>query len=318
MIRSSVVAVSALCLMAGCASVAVWAAPEKVAKPAQSDQATAANTRFWEALHAGKYDELPQVVEALQAVYLDNPNDPETTAHLGFAHVWALSESSRQAQLSPAVTDHAVLSRKYFEEAVRLVPGEARYQGFYGSMLLAEGTIHHDEKLMRRGYYTLMDSVGAWPEFNLFTAGYTMSRLPVEDPKYVDAVEYQWVTLDDCAEQKFDRVGADFSPYLALDTKTGPKRACWNSWIAPHNYEGFFLNMGDMLVKQGQVEVAKKIYANARASKDFATWPYRAVLEERIVNADQNVEKFRHPVRGEPQQTMMINSAFSCTGCHQL
>jgi len=38
---------------------------------------------------------------------------------------------------------------------------------------------------------------------------------------------------------------------MSKKTKEGKKRVCWNSWIAPHNFEGFFLNMGDMLVKSG-------------------------------------------------------------------
>jgi len=65
-------------------------------------------------------------------------------------------------------------------------------------------------------------------------------------------------------------------------TYTAPKkRVCWNSWIAPHNFEGFFLNLGDMLVKAGDWQTAQKIYANAKLPKEYATWKYQAVLEER-------------------------------------
>jgi hypothetical protein len=44
----------------------------------------------------------------------------------------------------------------------------------------------------------------------------------------------------------------------------GPKRVCWNSWIAPHNL-----------------------------TTDYAAWPYRDLLEARIANAAANVEVFR-------------------------
>jgi hypothetical protein len=37
---------------------------------------------------------------------------------------------------------------------------------------VADGGIHKDEKLTRKGYFMLRDSNQAWPEFNLFTAGY--------------------------------------------------------------------------------------------------------------------------------------------------
>jgi hypothetical protein len=42
------------------------------------------------------------------------------------------------------------------------------------------------------------------------------------------------------------------------------QRAYWNSGIAQHHVEGFFLNMGGMLVKAGDWQVARKIYANAK------------------------------------------------------
>lgn len=41
--------------------------------------------------------------------------------------------------------------------------------------MMAEGTIHKDEKLIRQGYFRMLDSVKAWPEFNLLTAGYVMT-----------------------------------------------------------------------------------------------------------------------------------------------
>lgn len=85
------------------------------------------------------------------------------------------------------------------------------------------------------------------PEFNLFTGGYVFSRLPADSPQFQEGLAWQWRTLDHCIEE-------------------GKKRACWNSWIAPHNLEGFFLNMGDMLVKSGDWQMAQKIYANARLS----------------------------------------------------
>jgi hypothetical protein len=306
-----------LFLLPACSSFAVWSAPEKRAQPATSAEAKMANSRFWNALHGGHYDAIPEVIEGLQAVYLANPNDPETTAHLGFAHIWRLSESARLARLSPTITDEIVLSRRYFEEAVQLSPNDARFLGFSGATMVAEGTLHSDEKLKRRGYYRLKDAVTAWPEFNLFTMGYSLSRLPPDDRRYHEALEQQWETLDLCAEERIDRKNPDYSRYMNKETTQGKKRACWNTWIAPHNFEGFFLNMGDMLVKQGDIETAKKIYAAAKLSSTYSTWAYRQTLEDRIADVDTNIQKFRTQLRGEKTQTMMIASAFACTGCHQ-
>jgi hypothetical protein len=108
---------------------------------------------------------------------------------------------------------------------------------------------------------------------------------------------------------------------MRMETTEGTKRVCWNSRIAPHNFEGFFLNMGDMLVASGDWQTAQIIYANAKLSATYAQWPYRGVLEQRIVNARANGEAFRGPVGRNRQNgtgpRLMIAESFSCMACHQ-
>lgn len=301
----------------GRASIAVWLAPGKTPSTQMSEAAKAANGKFWNAFHGGRYDDIDAVLEALTAAYLENPRDAETAAHIAFSHNWKLSEAARLDKTSARITDHIVLSRKYFSEAVRLAPKDQRVRGFHAGMELAEGTVHADEKLRRRGYFDLMAAVEGWPEFNLFTAGYIFSRLPQTDARYADGVEYQWRTLDLCALEKIDRRTAKYDQVMRLETTEGDKRVCWNSWIAPHNFEGFFLNMGDMLVKAGDPATARRVYANAKLSRMYERWPFRSVLEERIAQADENVALFRNSRPGEKTRTMMISSAFACMACHQ-
>jgi uncharacterized membrane protein len=309
--------------------LAVLAAPVKTPTASRSENAKTADSLFWNVFHGGRYEELPRVLEALTAAYVETPRDAQTAAHIGFSHVWRLSEHTRLDIQSATITDELVLARKYFSEAVRLAPDDERFQGFLASMELAEGTIHGDEKLKRRGYFDLLKAKDAWPEFNLFTAGYTMSRLPHTDSKYIEAVVYQWQNLDVCAEEKVDRVTVAYDKYMARETTTGRKRPCWNSWIAPHNFEGFFLNMGDMIVKQGDPATARRVYANAKLSKTYQAWPFKNILEDRMAQADENVARFRNVLDDRTAQvtrkeqavertrTMMISSTFACVACHQ-
>jgi hypothetical protein len=109
---------------------------------------------------------------------------------------------------------------------------------------------------------------------------------------------------------------ARFAKYKALETTEGSKRACWNDWIAPHNVEGFFLNMGDILVKAGDWQAPRKIYANAKISSTYAEWKYREILEERIQPAETNVAAFNAPP-GSAKAIIMVNSAFSCMASHR-
>jgi hypothetical protein len=303
----------------GCGYMAVRSAPAKQASASRTEAALKADELFWQTLHAGRYEEIPAVVNALTGAYLANPNDAVTAAHIGWTHFWRLAEGARLDRAPPTITHDAILARRYFEEAVRLNPKEARYLGFLASATMTEGSIHKDEKLTRRGYFLMQDAVKAWPEFNLFTAGYGASRLPPDSERFKQALERQWETLDLCSGDRIDRVDPQFGKYMSLATTEGPKRACWNSWIAPHNFEGFFLNMGDMLIKSGNWRTAQKIYATARLSPTYEQWSFRDVLEARINDAQANVAAFNTPLDNadKTRPRIMVASAFACMACHQ-
>ncbi len=296
--------------------IAIRLAPAKEAARTRSQAALEADKLFWETLHGGAYDQIPHALDVLTAAYLETPGDAVTAAHIAWLHNWRAAESARLSTVSATITDHTLLARRYFEEAHRLDPSDARVLGFLAGHVVAEGTLHNDERLVRRGYYMLLDAIEEWPEFNLFTAGYVMSRLPADSPRFQEGLEWEWRTLDVCAGERFDRQNPDYSKYRHLETHEGPKRACWNSWIAPHNLEGFFLNLGDMLVKSGDWQTAQKIYANAKSSGDYDTWSYAPVLEARMAQARENVAAF-NGAPGAPARPIMIHSEFACTACHE-
>jgi hypothetical protein len=69
-----------------------------------------------------------------------------------------------------------------------------------------------------------------------------------------------------------------------------------------------------MLVKKGNIKTALVIYNNAKFSTTYTSWPFKHLLEERIANAEQNIQSFR----GETEGTaMMFQSAITCVSCHQ-
>jgi hypothetical protein len=318
--RTWVVVIGSLAL-AGCGYAAVHTAPKKQATMRRSAAAIQADEVFWKTFHGGAYDEIPQALDIVTAAYLQDPSDAVTAAHVGWLHMWRVAERSRLAPASATITDQMLLAQHYFEQAVALSPDEARYKGFHAAASLAVASIDRDERETRRGYYELLDAIDAWPEFNLFTAGYVMSQQPPDSARFRQGLEWQWRNADVCAEAKVDRTRPDYAVYMALATTQGKKRACWNSWIAPHNLEGFFLNMGDMLVASGDWQTAQVIYANARLSATYANWKYKDILEQRIVNAQSNVAIFRGPQAGtSPARSsprLMIFEDFACMGCHR-
>jgi uncharacterized protein YceK len=313
------IVVTSCVLIVGCGYIAEHTGPKKHAATARTDLAARADALFWSNFHAGAYDQIPSALDALTGAYLADPTDALTAAHIGWLHIWRLTERRRLASVPATITDDAVLARRYFQEAVALNPGEPRFLGFLASSTLAEAAIHHDERLTRRGYFMLLDAIKAWPEFNLFTAGYVMSAQPAESRNFERAIAWQWQDLEVCVGEKVDRKNPDFAGFMHLATTEGKKRACWNSWITPHNFEGFFMNMGDMLVKAADLQTARRIYENAKLSPTYSQWPYREVLEQRIRDAPDNVAAFRGTTgaNSPPDKEIMIDSPFACMACHQ-
>ena len=295
--------------------IAIRFAPRKRAATVRAAAALTADSLFWRTFHSGDYDGIPRAAEALTAAYVATPTDAVTAAHLAWLHNWRVAERARRDSVPATITDDILLARRYFAEAVALDPSDPRTRGFLAGHLLAEGNLHHDERLTRRGYFAMLDAIDAWPEFNLFTAGYVMSRLPSDSPRFRQGIEWEWKNLDECLETRIDRANPDYSKYMSLETRVGVKRVCWNSWIAPHNFEGFFLNMGDMLVKSGDWRTGVKLYQNARLAREYPAWKFRPVLEGRITRAQENVARFNG--KGPDRDGLMIGSAFACMACHQ-
>lgn len=315
--------------LSGCKNLAIMFTPKKEPILSHSQTAKEAEHQFWNTLHQGDYAHIEKTNRLLMAAYLENPNDPELAAHLGFLHIWKLTERNREKEISPTIVDHIILSNDYFADAVQLAPNEARYLGFYGDTQLVKGKIFNDQREQVEGYFTLKKAMHLWPEFNLFTAGYVMSSLPFQSAHFKEGLAWQWETLNLCAMQPVSHENPDFSPYMKNETQVGPKRACWNSWIAPYNFEGFFLNMGDMLVKSGDWQTAIKIYRNAMLASNYTSWPYHTFLEKRILNAKENVKNFQKdllektltntqtPKHHDPNKMILFNSGYGCVACHQ-
>lgn len=304
-------------ILFGCEKLAVFSTPRKHALISHTQLADQAENTFWTTLHNGQYQNIPTVTKLLTAAYLENPNDPTLAAHLGFTHIWKITERQRLPTNDPTIVNEIILAKKYFSDAVDLNPADARFLGFLGDSILIEGKIFHDARQQVHGYFTLKRAIRMWPEFNYFTAGYPMSSLDRHSDQFKEGVAWQWKTLSLCAGTTINQNNPDFTPYLSQETQVGNKRACWNSWIAPHNFEGFFLNMGDMLVKQGDWQTAIKIYNNAKLSKTYQEWPFRDLLEARIAQAQANVAKFRTEELKSAHSSILFNSGYGCVACHQ-
>jgi hypothetical protein len=315
--RSCVAAIFAICI---CSATSCTRSPATIAiaphQEARAPSAEQADSLFWRTLHAGAYDSIPRALFVLKATYLQNPADSKTAAHVAFLHAWRIAERSRLAQTTPAITDEAILARRYFDQSVAHAPSyDPRIHGFDAVFQMIEADIHGDPALWAEGLRHGREAIKAWPEFNWFTIGYALSTKPDTSLLFREGLEMQWKTVDACGRTTVDRSNPTAESALSvLRTESDPLRlrACKNSWIAPHNMEGFFLNMGDMVVKSGDWHGAQKVYLLAKGVDAYAQWPFREVLDLRIRDAERNVAEFR-----KANGPMMFRSRFSCSACHQ-
>src|SRR5688572_15828182 len=141
--------------------IAVQLAPKKQAAKSRSETATKADKLFWQTFHNGEYGKIPRALEVLTAAYLETPTDAVTAAHIAWLHNWRISERARIDSVPVTITDDTMLARRYFQEAVKLDPSDARYLGFLAGHTIAEGNLHKDEKLTREGYFMLLDAIKA-------------------------------------------------------------------------------------------------------------------------------------------------------------
>jgi hypothetical protein len=276
-----------------------------------------ARQTFWDAFYASDYGALDRVTFLLTAAYLENPRDPELTLLLAHAHLWRVSERRRLAEPDPTVTDHLALAEAYFEEAYRLAPDDHRIVGWLGSVRMPLGGLRQDSVLAREGYDLLEEAVRRYPEFNHFTAGFSLGGLPADDPRFEAALGHLWANVDACSGVRAGDALDDASVYdLAVRTDV----SCGNTAKAPHNYEGFMLTLGDLLVKAGDPDRARAVYGRARLSPAYDEWPYRDKLEQRVLSADEAAALFaqaRAPDSDVEEPEILFGSAYSCAACHQ-
>ena len=258
----------------------------------------AAVERFWATYHGNDYDAIPDLeVELTQAIEAD-PNNATLDALLGAAHFWHFGEYTRDPNATQAVLGADISSAvQLFQKALNLdyygrhligYVNDDHLPGYWGITMAHAGQLTNDPNLVAQADQVLNYAVYQFPEFNSFNRWAAHNTDPKDSDTYKSALESLWQGIDECIQGTLDRSNPDLKPYLQLYTRVGRKKACWwDGDIAPYSFEGYLLNLGNGLVKAGQIETAKVIYADAKYAANYNSWPYRYVLEA-IANSDLN------------------------------
>lgn len=286
----------------------------------------AAIERFWTVYHGNDYAAIPEVEAELErAIQLDADN-PTLYALLGAAHFWHVGEASRipgqdrnvLAQDMPTAASlfQKALDLDYYSPHLIGYVNDDHLPGYLGITTVHTGQEFRNPGLAAKGDSILDFAAYQFPEFNNFNRWAAHLDDQKDTDTYKKALESLWQGLDSCVAGTVDRNNPDLKPYLHLFTSVGRKKACWwGGEIAPYSFEGYMFNLGNGLVKAGQIDAARIMYANAKYAANYSTWPYRDVLEA-IEASDLNARAALY-ADADPTNDPPLNvPKRSCVYCH--
>jgi hypothetical protein len=261
------------------------------------------------------------------AIQLD-PDNPTLYALLGATHFWHVGESARDlnqqkdqnifAQDMPTAASlfEKALNLDYYSPHLIGYVNDDHLPGYWGITTVHTGQQEQNPDVTAYGDSILDFAVYQFPEFNNFNRWAAHNTDSKDSDTYKKALDSLWQDIDACIGTRIDRSNPDMKPYLGLVTSVGRKKACW--WegdIAPYGYEGLVLNLGNGLVKAGQVDAAKVMYANAKYAANYSTWPYRSVLEG-IAASDLNARAALYADADSGNDPPLSVPNRSCVYCH--
>jgi hypothetical protein len=296
----------------------------------QGDHSTgisrAAIEKFWTIYHGNDYAAIPEVQDKLDRAIQADPNNPTLYALLGATHFWHVGESLRDpkadrnvlAQDMPTAASlfQKALDLDYYTQHPIGYINDDHLPGYLGITTVHTGQEYRDPKLIAKGDATLDFAAYQFPEFNNFNRWAAHLDDQKDSETYKRALDSLWQSIDACVGTQIDRTNPDMKPYLQLVTSVGRKKVCW--WegdIAPYGFEGLILNLGNGLVKAGQVDAARVMYANARYADNYGTWPYRDVLET-IAASDLNARAALYADADIKNDPPLHVPDRSCVYCH--
>jgi hypothetical protein len=251
---------------------------------ADSGSLTPAEQAFWTAFHAGDLTAGGTAWGELQTNYEANSKDPYNTLLLALCSVWEASEAGRNPSTQGQMeAKYGPFIGLYMSAAYKLDPSNGFAEGFLGYGLYDQGQQEGDAGAgaVAMGEGLIDQVVSTDPTFGFFKV-LESQTVPVGDPLMQAGEAAAWTVLETCGGEAVDPTTPNLEAYAAAENSGKGTPHCFNDDIAPHGMEGFLLNMGDLLAKEGKSDVATQIYKGATLSSTYAQWPYASAIAGRL------------------------------------
>lgn len=279
--------------------------PQNVAEP----QAGGPMADAYAALMTANYDALPDLLARLDAELEQAPEQEQgrLALYAGTMRLWHATGGKRTLGEQFNEVSQAI---KLLKRGRELRPNDPHIGAFLGIAQVAFGNTTGDEKAMAEGKQTIEDSVPLYPAYVTGVLMQALGMTPREHAFFAEAKAAVTTTFRECG------ANATQLEELELEYPAGPTQGtCWNGGIVSHVWEGVALVAGDIFVKSGDAAGARRLYENAKAAPNYARWPFKAVLDRRIADADARQQLYVDDVKDNDPLTWMQEGQL-CVGCH--
>jgi hypothetical protein len=278
------------------------------ANPAANDPGSSLMAEAYAALKSADYAATPDLIAGLDAAFEAKPDQGRLAFYAGTMRLWRATGGPREPveQLDDVLGAIAKL-----EQARALRPEDAHVGAFLGIAHVALGDVLSDEARIDTGHQVLTQSVRLYPPYVNGVMTQAMGLLPRDHRYFPEAIEAMNATLAAC---KVEAASGELR--IAYPSAADvPFGTCWNGGIVDHVWEGIFLIYGDVLVKTGDAERGKLLYAVAKQSPTYERWLFASELEARIASAGERAALYLDGDRSNDPPTWMDDRGL-CVGCH--
>ena len=144
----------------------------------------------------------------------------------------------------------------------------------------------------------LLAASAADPRFTPFLAAVSLAPMPLSSG-YPERVLTPLVAIEDCGD--------------------GTSHTCRTNALNPHGAEGYHATVGDLHLRLGDVEAAKRSYARALSMESAATWPYREAFESWAQDAESRAAALANEEEWieDASSIFFASGERACACCHE-
>ena len=286
-----------------------------------SPEETAIEKKFFNLFWTGAYEQLDSMKSEIQGFLARKPESILLKSRLAYANLWQWQERFR-TEVSSNAPEYVSECVRLFNELFPVDEKNMVFRGFGTNCVMLAATLNQSDAQKNKAYELAFSAIRGLREYAPFALSYTFLVAPRESVRFKAGLAMLFSVLDVCYGQSIDRERpVTYDKIVPANFKNSAYHYyCENTFMAPHNAEGFLFTLADALLKAGKIEPARIMYENVKKSSGYATFPYQNLVDQRLSNLEKNSADLARPFQAlERPDHLVVSSAgpYACTICHR-